>query len=504
MKKGILIFLILSLLTILIYFLNINFNNSSDNDNYVSTLSTNTYKDLWIDLLKYNTFDDFLNDFKTFSWVYINPVEENFVIWVDSWSGQVTYIPFSLETRSIFDNKDFKNQAIIDIYNAYKAWEIYGWKDSSYNHKIIFKRDVEHNETPTLRQIFWKNINVDYIVEDLEKVSNIWSSKNELLAYLYDFTGRYDEANLLKESICTKNEIYCKKNIEVTFSWSILDESWNSIAWAKIELLNNPSINTISDQNWNYNLSLNAYSFSHLRLKASKKWFSDSFYTISLNTYEDTSWPTDYTNNFVLNSATKVIDLTKENLEEYSKWWFHVFKTEQSTYFVPKKWLYYLNWENYTSDYLSIYMYEFNKWTNTDWLLLNDTFDPVYWYVWNLMKTFGMPYIQFFDKDWNELFVKSSNPIILQNQIYHMKELYENYDQIYEAITDEDMKYLVEVSDNLWWYPIDLDWQIENNFLKWPAWWALDRKTWIWSNVWHKVLTEQGLVELPFYSIKDN
>jgi hypothetical protein len=63
------------------------------------------------------------------------------------------------------------------------------------------------------------------------------------------------------------------------------------------------------------------------------------------------------------------------------------------------------------------------------------------------MKTFGMPYIQFFDVDsGEELFTYSSNPMILQNQVYHMKELYENYDQIYTAITSEDMEFLYEFS----------------------------------------------------------
>jgi hypothetical protein len=61
-----------------------------------------------------------------------------------------------------------------------------------------------------------------------------------------------------------------------------------------------------------------------------------------------------------------------------------------------------------------------------------------------------MPYIQFIDKDTKqELFIKSSNPMILQNQIYHMKELYENHDKIYEAVTDEDMKFLVETTKKL-------------------------------------------------------
>ena len=82
-----------------------------------------------------------------------------------------------------------------------------------------------------------------------------------------------------------------------------------------------------------------------------------------------------------------------------------------------------------------------------DNLLENDTFEPVYWYVWNIMKTFGMPYIQIIDKESKkELFTKSSNPIILQNQVYHMKELYDNYDKIYWPINDADMEYLVKYS----------------------------------------------------------
>jgi len=89
-----------------------------------------------------------------------------------------------------------------------------------------------------------------------------------------------------------------------------------------------------------------------------------------------------------------------------------------------------------------------------------------------------MPYIQFVDKDTKkELFVKSSNPMILQNHIYHMKELYENHDKIYTALTKEDMKYLVKVSSEKGGYPIDFDFLTTNNFLRWPAWWALDRKT---------------------------
>ncbi|MDR2640507.1 MAG: hypothetical protein LBC61_04250 [Candidatus Peribacteria bacterium] len=88
-----------------------------------------------------------------------------------------------------------------------------------------------------------------------------------------------------------------------------------------------------------------------------------------------------------------------------------------------------------------------------------------------------MPYIQFFDADnGKELFTYSSNPMILQNQIYHMQELYDNYDQIYTAVTPEDMEALYNYSQKNEGYPITYDWLIENKFLRWPVRWSLDRK----------------------------
>jgi hypothetical protein len=65
------------------------------------------------------------------------------------------------------------------------------------------------------------------------------------------------------------------------------------------------------------------------------------------------------------------------------------------------------------------------------------------------------------------------------------------------------MEFLVKKSRELWWYPIDFEFLTKNDFLRWPAWWALDRKKWVWENIWAKVITMDGLIETPFYSIND-
>jgi hypothetical protein len=93
------------------------------------------------------------------------------------------------------------------------------------------------------------------------------------------------------------------------------------------------------------------------------------------------------------------------------------------------------------------------------------------------MKTFGMPYIQFYDTvSHKELLVHSDKPMLLTNTIYHMKELYSNYDKIYTAITDADMAKLVAYSKEKGGYPIDRAYLINSKTLRWPAWWVLDRK----------------------------
>jgi len=493
---------ILSFSIFLFYILN---NNKIENSNSQKQISENSidYKKIWIDPNKYSTFSGFLEDFKSFSWVTFDVSKQDFVIWKNNWKWGIIYTNFTPDTNYIFDDKKNKNEAIIDIYTAYKNNNLFWWKNSDAWSKIIFEKDLQYKQTETLNKIFSKQLNVYDVLNNLNNVEIISNSQKELSSYLSDFIWDYEKSNKISWDLCKENKDFCTNFIDVIFSWTLFDEKWNFLTWANVELLNNPKIRTTTDEKWNYFLKFSEYNFSHLRIKASKIWYSDAFLTHSLNN-TDPSWIHNYEYNFTLNKANKNISIDLSNSKEYTKWWFYIFKTEQSTYFAPKDWFYYLDWTKFNKDNIDVYLYEFNKWSKLDDLITNDTFDPVYGYVWNLMKTFWMPYIQFFDKSWKEIFVKSSNPIILQNKIYHMKELYENYDRIYEAVTKDNMKELVQISKDLPWYPIDFDWQIENWYLRWPTWWALDRKTWIWWNVWHRVLNEDWLVELPFYSIKDN
>jgi len=519
MKKIIFIIIIISIGVLL--FLNMSLFTWSNNKEIIKKvelhnwkpfselLNKKNYDKVWINPDKYTSFSWFLVDFKTFSWVLINPVKEKFVIWLKQKDWNILYIPFDYKNnKNIFSKKEYKNLAILDIYKAYKEGWIYWWVDSSYWSKILFEEDMQHSKTSILNNIFTVNINdqsnnVYKIQKELEQSAWWWISNKELLAYLDDFTWDYKKANEERKKLCLLNKKVCTNNISLNLIWKIKDSNWKWVAWAKVTLLNNNNIFAITDDKWNYKIDFKYYNFSHLRFKASFKWYSDWFTTYSLNNTFNKKLNLNIDINiqksndsFVLNSKT---------ISNFKKGRYFIIKDKNSKYFVPRDGLYFENWDNYKLEDFTVYTYLFTKTTSSESMLANDTFSPVYWYVWNIMKTFWMPYIQFIDNvSWKELFIRSSNPMILQNHIYHMKELYNNHDKIYEKVTDSDMDFLVKTSETLGWYPITFNFLIKNNLLRWPVWWVLDRKTWIWGSVWSRVLDVSWFVELPFYSIKDN
>lgn len=450
----------------------------------------------------YITLWDFLKRVKTWTWMNIDLVKEDFVIQNNTWSWTFRVFRFRqdfINNDPVLSSRQAKNEAVLDIFDAYKNKSIYRTWDSNIPwSKISFWEELMHPSTNMINAIFTKQLNMYDLMKDFESRKKLSIYDAELLSYLYDLNWDYAKANKSREDNCKTFPQTCIKKLNVVFKWKILDEKNNPVSWAKVKLLNKEWIESITNKSWEYEIKFESYPFSHIRLKSSKLGYSDGFISSSINMY------------YVANSYNEIRDFTlnKANKVETvwindAKNWYYTFKTEQSIYKVPKDWLFYMNGKKYIWNKLSVYLYEFNKWSRIDNLMEVDTFTPVYWYVGNIMKTFWMPYIQFFDDNSNEVFIKKSNPIILTNQIYHMKELYDNYDKIYEPLTKEDMKKLVQVSKEKWGYPIDMKFLTENNMLRWPAWWVLDRAKWIWQNIGCKVLNENWLVELPFYSIND-
>ncbi|MDD2870660.1 MAG: carboxypeptidase-like regulatory domain-containing protein [Candidatus Gracilibacteria bacterium] len=516
MYKKILYPVIIIFVGILLFFyLNIN---KSDNKTIIvdekshngvllsDILNQENYDKVGIDPTKYINFLDFLNDFKSYSGITIDPVKEKFVISTTG-SGYTTLTSFDFKyDKYIFEDETNKNLAILDIYGAYKNNSIYGGADSNSDRKVSFDNDMDHPMTSQLTYLLDVNLdkdkNVFTMISSLESSQDLGRDNMEFLSYLYEFSGDYEKAKIEREKICEVFNGECSKNINITINGQVLDSEGKVLANTKVELINDKTINTITDNNGNYTLNFNNSDFSHLRLRAFQNGYSDGYDSLSVNNlYVD---KLNYDINFKLTKSDSIISITDDNYLDYKKGKYYVINTDYSKYFVPVDGFYFEDGSNYIGNNFDVYLYLFKKDSNMTSLLDNDTFTPVYGYVGNIMKTFGMPYIQFIDKSTGkELFIKSSNPMILQNQIYHMKELYENYDQIYEALTEEDMKFLVSKSEELGGYPIDFDFLTENKMMRWPVWWSLDRKTGLWESVGSRVLNVDGLVELPFFHILD-
>lgn len=479
---------------------------NSDVEKNLADLNSNkrTSKEVPEKYLKYDTLTGFVKDRNKLlneKDINLDLLEDNFVVCSTGENWNITYTPIYnqkiKEWEYSIEWMRYDYMKIID--EGINSNCIYWGKWTKWIWQILFEEDVRHPLKKTIDDIFNRRKNVFKLLEEMESVKNKTKKYSELQAYLYDFVWQYDKAKKIREE-----EMEEKEYTQVSISWIATDWEWNPLSNVAIVLLNNSQKKVKTNEEWKYKMEIKAYPLSHLRFKASKEWYADGFFSVYLDHSQKPSWDKKIYEKFVLNKAGKIynLDFTNQDKIETVGWKdYYVIESSQSIYHVPVRKLYYKDWTKFEGDKLKVYLYEFKKTDDLENLTEVDTFSPVLWYVWNLMKTFWMPYIQFFDENWKEVFVKKSQPMLLINDIYHMEALYENQDQIYEAITTGDMKQLVAESRK-WGYPITYDWLIEHDFLKWPAWWYLDREKWTWVSVPHKVIDKSWVVQLKFWQIK--
>jgi hypothetical protein len=252
---------------------------------------------------------------------------------------------------------------------------------------------------------------------------------------MYDYEGDYKKANIIRRSLTGSIE-----EARVTISGYVRNGKGISISGATVEVLNTGNTTAITDENGKYEFTLSYAPNSRVRLRATEKNHSDAFAALSLF---DPLYDQKETRNFTLQTPDYIVDIDLDKDVQDGR--FQI-ETPQTTYTIPEGALVNTDRTPTSKRKFRAYLYEFNKQTNMDNYMYNDTFDPVFGYVGNIMKTFGMPYMQIFDLEGNEVQIRKTHPAVLTNRIYHMKELYDNYDKIYTAVTDQDMQYLVDES----------------------------------------------------------
>lgn len=363
-------------------------------------------------------------------------------------------------------------------------------------HNDIYSFNIEQSSHTTKAILEKKIRDDDYTSEDL------WR-----LGYLYELEGNYERRNELNRLNCEIFGERCvNENISIIVSGRVIDGDGSPIQSAEVEVLSKDSATSaLTNQNGTFEIVVSAKEMEKLRIKASKRNFSDgvsSFVVLSGNRKEYT------TDSIVLESAIKIITIDNSHKTITGEGNYikngdtFVVETNQSIYEIPLDALVKEDGSVYSGE-ADIYLYEFTNETMPESLAAVDTFDDVVGYAGNFMQTFGMPYVQFFTPERKELHIHKSNPINLKYQIVHMEDLYTGSYNIYKPLTVSDMELLVAISNERSGYPIDRRFLIDANLFNFPAWWVFDRTTGVWNNEGMRVLNTDGLIETIFYTIRD-
>jgi hypothetical protein len=326
------------------------------------------------------------------------------------------------------------------------------------------------------------------------------------LAYIYGLEGDYKERDLINQKLCSTFKFQCSSNLEIKILGLVKDSKGNLVQNAKVSVFSDSKIKPVfSNEKGSYSLSIGVNELEKVRLKVTKPGFSDAVVSISVldanrkiyQAAEATIASANY--NFTLDTIKNTITGSQNLIDKKTA----IVKTSQSVYTIPFNVFFDKSGKPFSGQ-IEVVAYEFNRETVPLSMMTVDTFDAARGYAGNLMQTFGMPYIQFYDKDGNELFVKKSSPIKLEYDMYHINELYSGSTNIYEAITEKEMEQILAFCKvSAIKYPIDRQFIIDKNLFKLPAWWIFDQGRGIWDNVGYRLVDTKGKTETLFYTIKD-
>jgi len=447
-----------------------------------------------IDPNKYETLNEFIHYFNTWSWISLSVNLEKEPFYIKTWSWKNTIIK-KIDNDTIINvdknsDKNIKNIAINEIFQSYLNDNYVYWEPNWVRNSVRF---LENNELPRNLSIHnkilsfnsWESFNE--IKKRLEDISNKSKEDYLELSYIYDYAWQYDKANLYKK-------ISWANKINYTIKWKAFNSD-SALKWASISLLNNPNIKTTTDNNWEYTLSFETYPETRIRLRASYLWLSDWFnWTYIIFDY-DNQVENDINFNLHKYDTKNELDTSK-----IINWTPYIIKSSLWNIFeINKNSIVYKNWKTYSWKFIT-YIYEFNK--DTPWMdnfLTLDNFDNTYWLDWNMMITNGMTYLLITDTQWNELYISKKNPIKTQQYI-DIKSMMTSDINWTKMLTESELDLILEKSEEEG-YPITFEFLKERNISWFSPWWVLNVKKWIWENSWIKLINKNWLKEWLYYNI---
>ena len=348
------------------------------------------------------------------------------------------------------------------------------------------------------------------------------------LSYIYNLQGWYEKTTEIDQENCQKNEERCAPMVGINVAGIVLDQDENPVSGVTVTVLNTGGKDkTTTGSDGTYVFEVRTKALEKIRLRAFKPGYSDGFggfYVVSDGS--DQARNIDFKLNqaqgmAVIDTSKKIahapasnlwknlqanlteIDLDTENKTstsaEYKDGKFYI-STDLSTYEIPGNAVINRDGTPYLGE-LVIYAYEFNKSSDIESLLQNDASGEQKEFIGSVLKTFGMPYIQFVGTEGEALYIDRSNPIMLTNQIAEMEALKTAADGIYDPLTDADMEKLVADSESIGGFPINRQYLIDNQMLRFPAFWVFDRNRGMWDNTGIRVIDVGGRIETLFHNI---
>ena len=478
-KQKLKVFLLIFLFSITVLWLFILLNNKNYNLQNIFSVKDNNF-----DPNKYENIESYL---KTINVDWIDLINQSFYIKNKIWSTEKIQL---IDLKNIDYNKINKDLVLTDIHNAYLSKNIFSnwisWIEPvdpisiSKNSKFFSDLMDEKNKIIKDWQIYKKI---------LENKNNKSIDDIKKLAFMYDIEWNYDSKNKL----CLENKS-CNKDVLVEISWVIKDQEWKNIKNAKVYLLNDNNISTITDIDWKYNLSLKTNELSTLRLRVIKDWYSDSISNIYV-VFESKEFT--FNRDFVLAKPLTVKNFTKTDL---LKWELEI-SWDISNYKINTKWIVDIKWNNVSPEKVTAYLFEYNR-ENIVWLdnyFHLDIFDNSWNYNWNTFVTYGMPYLILKDENWQELFISKQNPATIVDNIANIDDLLKENQNInwYKTLTKEDIEKMVSKNEFIY-----LSNYAKENKIIMPYKWNLNVKKWIWEESSVKFLdSKTAKAETIYYNI---
>jgi hypothetical protein len=347
---------------------------------------------------------------------------------------------------------------------------------------------------------------VDFIAALEKKIASGTFSRDDLreLAYAYEQRGDYKKRDAVHELSCSTFPDTCAVATPIVIEGIVRDIAGNPVQGATVEIISRPGSPTVTtDSSGFYTLNTDINGLERFRIRATKRNFSDGIATLQTVTKDRTYYSAP---DIVMANPVNVVTIDTENLTITGSGNLvlengtFIARTGNSVYEIPPDAVVDSNGSPYQGE-VDVYMYEFNADNVPESLISADVFDAVLGFTGDSMRTYGMPYIQFFTLEGEELYVLASNPLALTYTIPQIQDLYAASPEGLPPLTDADMQLLENVSAG-GGYPIDREFLTRNGLLRFPAFWVFDHQTGVWDNVGINVVDKSGIIRSPFYTVK--